>query len=100
MSKFVADLHLHSSYSRATSPNLNFDTLSRGAKTKGISVLATGDFTHPRWFQEIKSKLKELGDGLFEYADIKFILGTELSCIYSQGGRLRRIHTLVFAPDL
>ena len=99
MSKFVADLHLHSSYSRATSPSINFDTLAQWAKLKGIELLATSDFTHPAWFKEIKTKLEESKNaGLYEYAGVNFILGTEISSIYSQGGRLRRIHSLIFFP--
>lgn len=98
--KFVADLHLHSSYARATSKSLNFDTLSQWAKWKGIGLLSSADFTHPVWFREIKSKLKETGDGLFEYSGVKFILGTEISCIYTQGGKQRRIHCLLFFPSI
>jgi uncharacterized protein (TIGR00375 family) len=98
--KFVADLHLHSAYSRATSKSLNFDTLSSWAKLKGIGLLSSADFTHPVWFKEIKSKLKDIGNGLFEYGEIKFILGTEISCIYTQGGRQRRIHCLLFFPEI
>ena len=98
--RIVADLHLHSAYSRATSKNLNFDTLSEWAKLKGIKLLSTADFTHPVWFKEIKSKLKDVGGGLFEYSGIKFILGTEISCIYTQGGRQRRIHCFLYFPEI
>ena len=96
--KFVADLHLHSSYARATSKNLNFDTLSQWAKWKGIHLLSSADFTHPEWFRQTKLRLKEVGNGLYGYSDIKFILGTEISCIYSQGGKVRRIHCLLYFP--
>jgi len=100
MSRFFADLHLHSAYARATSPNLNFDTLAQWAKFKGINLLASADFTHPVWWQETKRKLKESKKpGFFEYAGINFVLGTEISCIYSQGGRLRRTHCLVYFPE-
>ena len=68
MSKFVADLHLHSSYSRATSRSLNFETLSEWAKLKGIQLLASADFTHPVWWRETKEKLKESKYyGFYEY---------------------------------
>jgi len=101
MAKFIADLHLHSSYSRATSPSLNFDSLSEWAKLKGIQLLATTDFTHPIWWRETRSKLKESANsGFYEYNGIYFVLGTEISCIYTQGGRVRRIHSLVFFPEL
>ncbi|HEX7456316.1 MAG TPA: endonuclease Q family protein [Candidatus Nanoarchaeia archaeon] len=100
MSKFVADLHLHSSYARATSPNLNFDSLSQWAKLKGIKLLASADFTHPVWWEETKNKLKESKHpGFYEYGGVHFVLGTEISCIYSQGGKLRRIHCLVYFPE-
>ncbi len=98
--KIVADLHLHSSYARATSRDLNFDTLSKWAKLKGIGLLASADFTHPVWFRETKDRLKELGNGLFKYGEVKFILGTEISCIYSQDGRVRRIHCLLYFPEI
>ena len=100
MAKFVADLHLHSAYSRATSPSLNFDTLSQWAKLKGINLLSSADFTHPIWWQAIKKNLKESdSDGFYEYNDIKFVLGSEISCIYTQGGKQRRIHCLLFFPN-
>ncbi len=104
--KFVADLHLHSSYSRACSKDLNFPNLSKWAKYKGIDLLSTTDFTHPTWFREIKNNLKEDGSGLFNFVGsdtrggTKFILGTEVACIYSQGGNLHRIHILLFVPKL
>jgi uncharacterized protein (TIGR00375 family) len=97
---YAADLHIHSSYARATSRELNFENLSRWAKIKGIDLLATGDFTHPAWFHEIGEKLNDTGDGLFELDGVKFVLGTELNCNAPQGGRSRRIHMLAFAPSL
>jgi len=101
MSKFVADLHLHSSYSRATSPNLNFDTLAEWAKLKGIQLLASADFTHPAWWKITREKLKESKyPGFYEFNNAHFVLGTEISCIYVQDGRQRRIHSLVFFPKM
>jgi len=100
MTKFVADLHLHSAYARATSRNLNFDTLAQWAKMKGIALLSSADFTHPVWWAETKSKLKESdASGLYKYGDTHFVLGTEISCIYSQGGKVRRIHCLLYFPE-
>ena len=98
--KFVADLHLHSSYARATSKYLNFDSLSHWAKKKGIGLLSSADFTHPEWFRETRSKLKDSSDGLHDYNGVKFILGSEISCIYSQGGKVRRIHCLLYFPSI
>ena len=97
---FVADLHLHSSFARATSKDLGFENLARWAKIKGIDLLASADFTHPAWFTETQSKLRETGDGLYEYDGVKFVLGTEVSCNAYQDGRNRRIHMLLFAPSL
>lgn len=100
MAKIVSDLHLHSAYARATSKNLNFDTLTDWAKIKGIDLLSSADFTHPAWFAETKNKLKEDGSGLLSYKDSKFILGAEVSCIFSQGGKLRRVHLLLYVPSI
>lgn len=96
---FVADLHIHSKYSRATSRQMELDHLAVWARLKGVSLLGTADFTHHLWLQELKSKLKASGNGLFSYGGVNFMLTTELSNIYSKGGRGRRVHNIVFAPD-
>jgi len=103
--KIVADLHLHSKYSRAVSQQMDLFYLEEWAKKKGIDLLGTGDFTHPLWFSELETKLKEVSEGIYVLKDhssaaVNFVLTCELSSIYSQGGRLRRIHNLVFAPSL
>jgi uncharacterized protein (TIGR00375 family) len=100
MAKIVADLHLHSSYARATSKDLNYDTLVSWAKIKGINLLSSADFTHPIWVQETLKKLKDDDNGLFSYKGLNFILGAEVSCIFSQGGKLRRVHLLLYVPTL
>ena len=97
---YAADLHVHSSYAFSTSRDLNFDTLARWARIKGIDLLASADFTHPVWFRETAGKLRDTGDGLYEYGGVRFVLGTEVSCIARQGGRHRRVHLLLFAPSL
>ena len=97
---YVADLHLHSPFARGTSKQLTFDNLARWAKVKGIDVLASADLTHPAWFDETRRKLRESGDGVYEYDGVKFLLGTEVNCAGDQGGRHRRVHLLVFAPSL
>ena len=97
---FVADLHLHSSYAYATSKALSLENLAEWAKLKGIDLLAAADFTHPRWFDELRRKLAPSSPGLYSYQGANFVLGTEVSCVFSQGGRSRRIHLLIFAPDL
>jgi len=97
----VADLHLHSKYSRAVSPRMNIPQMVEWGKKKGIGLLATTDWTHPTWLKELKANLKEAGVGVYVYkkSGPRFILGTEISSIYSQGGKGRRIHNLVFAPN-
>ncbi|MDI7259994.1 MAG: endonuclease Q family protein [Thermodesulfobacteriota bacterium] len=101
--RFIADFHLHSKYSRATSKDMEVEMLARWAKKKGIALLGTGDFTHPIYFAELRSKLVPSGNGLFqlkkEDQGIHYILTTEVSNIYTQGGRVRRIHNLIFAPS-
>jgi len=102
--KFIADLHLHSKYSRATARDMEVDSLARWARMKGIALLGTGDFTHPTYFAELKQKLKPEGNGLFvlknDKKDVHFILSAEVNNIFHQGGRLRKIHTIIFAPSL
>lgn len=101
--KFIADLHLHSKYSRATSRDMEVETLALWAKRKGIKLLGTGDFTHPLYFLDLKSKLRPLGNGLFFLKEdpqgTHFMLTAEVSNMFTQGGRGRRVHTLIFAPS-
>ncbi len=101
--KFIADLHLHSRYSRATSQEMEVKTLALWAKRKGVKLLGTGDFTHPLYFLDLKSKVHPLGNGLFALKEdpggAHFMLTAEVSNMYSQGGKSRRIHTLIFAPS-
>ena len=96
---FIADLHIHSKYSRATSKGMDLAHLAEWAKLKGISLLGTGDFTHHLWLQELKSKLKPKGNGIFSCGGVNFILTAEVSNIYSKNGRGRRVHNIIFAPD-
>lgn len=102
--KFVADLHIHSKYSRATSKEMNLESLDKWAKIKGIKVMGTGDFTHPAWFKEIKEKLEIAESGLYKMkgseTGTRFLLTVEISSIYSQGGQTRRVHNLIFAPNM
>ncbi len=101
--KFIADFHLHSKYSRATSPRMDLENLDKWAKIKGIKVLGTGDFTHPEWFKNLKEKLEPAEPGLFKLknsdSETGFILTTEISCVYSKKGKVRKIHIIVFAPS-
>ena len=103
---YYADFHIHSRFSRATSQSLTLPVLNDYARKKGIKVLGTGDFTHPMWFEEIKHYLEPAAeDGLFILKKapddaVRFILSVEISSIYQQGGRTRRIHTIVILPSL
>jgi uncharacterized protein (TIGR00375 family) len=97
--QFIADLHIHSRFSRATSKEMDIPAIAAAAKAKGIKLVATGDFTHAGHMESLKANLKPVGNGLFVYDDTYFILNVELNSIYSSGGRLRRIHNMVFAPS-
>ncbi|MGB9743404.1 MAG: endonuclease Q family protein [Minisyncoccales bacterium] len=101
--KFIADFHLHSKYSRATSQDMNLENLAKWAEIKGIKVLGTGDFTHPLWFKYLKENLEPVETGLFKLKekdnDTRFLLTTEVSCIYSKKGKVRKIHILIFVPS-
>jgi len=96
----IADLHIHSRFSRATSNQLNIENLEKYAKIKGINLLGTGDFTHPEWQKELKRELKDDGFGIYRTkSGFPFILSTEISLMYKQGGKGRRIHLVLFAPN-
>ncbi|MFH1046008.1 MAG: endonuclease Q family protein [Candidatus Omnitrophota bacterium] len=96
---FIADFHLHSKYSRATSKDMDLDHIAEWAKLKGIALVGSADFTHHLWLSELKSKLKPAQEGLFVYRDMHFMLTTEVSNIFSKEGRGRRVHNMIFAPD-
>jgi uncharacterized protein (TIGR00375 family) len=114
--KIVADLHIHSYLSRACSPQLRPARLHEWCQLKGITALATGDFTHPAWFAELRDTMVETEAGLFTLkpdlakpvdnavfpscrAPVRFMLGVEISCIYKKGPRVRKVHHLVFMPS-
>jgi uncharacterized protein (TIGR00375 family) len=97
--RFFADLHIHSKYSRATSKEMVLPCIASGAKEKGLSLVATGDFTHPLWREELKSALTPCANGIFLCDDVHFILESEVSNIYVKNGKLRKIHNLVYVPS-
>lgn len=114
---FYADLHIHSKYSRATSRNCDLENLAWWALRKGIAVVGTGDFTHPAWWQEINDKLVAAEPGLFRLrpdlerqvderlpvtcrGSMRFMLEVEISTIYKKGDKTRKVHHLIYAPDL
>jgi DNA helicase-2/ATP-dependent DNA helicase PcrA len=117
--RFYADLHIHSKYSRATSGDLDFHHLALWAKKKGVTAIGTGDFTHPAWMAAIKDELVPAEPGLFRLRDdleaavaaelgscaaaaapVRFLLEVEISTIYKQGDKVRKVHHLLYAPDL
>ena len=96
----IADFHLHSKYARATSREMDIAGLSKGAKIKGLNLLGTGDFCHPKYFLEIKDKLKEIPNtGLFSYNDIYFMLTCEVGTSFVIDDKLRRIHHIIHTPS-
>lgn len=103
----ASDLHLHSKYSRAVSQQMILPTMSQVALEKGLKLLTASDWTHPMWFKEISLLLEEAGEGVYQLnmgtetmQSIRFVLSTEISCIYKQGDKLRRIHNLIFVSSL
>lgn len=98
--RIVADLQLHSKYAMATSKHMDLEHMAVGARSKGLNLLGTGDFTHPLWFEEMRSKLKPIaGSGLFSYSEMTWMLSGEVCTIYEQEGRSRKVHHLVYSPD-
>ena len=96
----IADFHIHSYLSRATSKQMNVEQLSRNAKLKGLHLLGSGDFSHPIWLRELKEKLQPVDDsGLFEYGGILWMLTNEVATIYTQDGKVRKVHHVIHAPS-
>ena len=102
--KIVADFHIHSKYSRATSPNMDLEHIFQSAKEKGITIVGTGDFTHPKWFKNLKKKLEPAEEGLYKLkgtdGSVRFVVTGEISNMYTRHGRGRRIHSLIILPSL
>ena len=98
--RIIADLQVHSKYARATSKDLSIENLEKYARIKGLGLLGTGDFQHPLHRKEIDSSLKEDDRGILRTRNgFPFIWQTEVSLMFSQGGRRRAVHLLIFAPD-
>lgn len=118
MNELVIDLHLHSRFSRAVSQKMNLTNMFLWGRMKGLNLLSVSDFTHPVWLREARSQLAEVNFGIYKLKNEKelikelpqatkndhlstyFMLSTEVSSIYSEGGQVRRIHNLIFAPNL
>jgi len=97
-SEIISDLHIHSRFSRACSKNLSIENLEKYALIKGINLLGTGDFTHASWFKELDA-LEERDGLLFTKTGFPFLWQTEISLMYSKGGKGRRIHYVMLAPN-
>jgi len=101
--RVIADLQIHSKYSRACSQDLIPKNIGHWADKKGIQVIGTGDFTHPKWLMELKETLEEVKPGLYQLRDKSsaayFMLTSEVSSIYKQGDKVRRVHNMIFAPN-
>lgn len=98
--RIYSDLHIHSRFSRACSKSITIPNLEKFARLKGLNLLSTADFTQPLWLEELKSELKEDGTGILKTkTGFPFILSTELSNIYTQDGKGRRVHNVILAPS-
>lgn len=113
MSPYIADLHIHSRYSRATSKDCTPEYLDLWARKKGIELLGTGDFTHPAWRKELEDKLVSAEDGFYQLKDElriqdraaagknpRFVVSGEISSIYKKNGKVRKVHNLILLPGL
>lgn len=113
---YIADLHVHSPYSRATSRESTLSGLAAWGRLKGIAVVGSGDFTHPAWFARLTEELEPAEPGFFRLKDerslvsplagvplsgqpVRFLLSAEVSCIYKRHGRVRKVHNLLYVPD-
>lgn len=103
--QYIADLHLHSKYSRATSRDFDLENIDKWARIKGVDIVSAPDFTHPVWLKEMKKKLVKQTNGFYILKNqetknpVYFMPVTEVSCIYTQGGKVRKVHLLIFLPD-
>ena len=112
--KMIADLHIHSRFSMATSKEGTPENLDFWARKKGISLIGTGDFTHPVWREELKERLVSEGNGLYRLRDAyvkeesrkfpgegtRFVVSGEISSIYKKNGKTRKVHNVILLPSL
>jgi len=98
--RIFSDFHIHSKYARATSKDMDIEHVTKHGKLKGLDLIGTGDFTHPKWLEELKGKLKLIEDtGLYSYNEMNFMLTTEISTVYVQDNKTRKIHHVIHAPS-
>ena len=106
----IADLHIHSRFSRATSRECDAPHLDLWARRKGVGLLGTGDFTHPSWRKELSEVLEPAGEGVFALkkelrlpcevaGEARFVLSAEISSIYKKDGRTRKVHNVILMPS-
>ena len=102
--RIITDFHIHSKYSRATSYDMDLEHIFQSAQEKGITVVGTGDFTHPEWFDQLKKELEPAEEGLYRLkdkdSDVRFVVTGEISNMYTRNGKGRRIHSLIILPSL
>jgi len=104
--RVIADLHIHSRFSRATSQKMNIDEITRFAQIKGLNLVGTGDFTHPKWLEELKEKLAEISDtNLYGYAEdpdspVRYMITNEVSTIFTFENEVKKIHHVILTPSL
>lgn len=103
--RIITDWHLHSKYSRACSKDLTLENNALWCEKKGVNVLGTADFTHPKWFQELKEKLVEAEQGMYRlksgaHDTMRYMMTTEVSQIYKKDGEVRRVHNIILAPSI
>lgn len=106
--KLIADFHIHSRYSRATSSAITLENLEHGAIKKGIKVMGTGDCTHPLWIKEIENKLEQDNSGFYTLKEslyeankrVHFVVTGEISCIYTKNGKVRKVHIVTIFPNI
>jgi uncharacterized protein (TIGR00375 family) len=95
----VVDLHIHSHYSMATSKDMDLDHIAYWAKRKGLTIVATGDVTHPLWVNELRDKLTDLGNGFFEYKNMRFVLAGEVNVQFKYKAKVRKVHIVITIPS-
>lgn len=96
---YIADLHIHSRFSRATSKDMNVHNLAKTALKKGINLLGTGDILHPEWRKELKENLKKKGEGIYEFGGVDFMLTGEISNVFTRDAEVKKVHTVLLFPD-
>ncbi len=96
----IVDLHTHSRFSRATSPRMDFESLARAARQKGLDLLGTGDGTHPEWLAEASRRLQPAGDGVYAAGGVRFLVTGEVSVSWREEERGRRVHLLLLLPSI